>query len=96
MAMAGTTEFTVNLTVVSKADWDAERPGWMVSKRPPANTYGLGAGEQIRIGALVPVDDLNHDRWWTLDGRVPADEVAADVTAAIRDHAVPWLRSRMR
>lgn len=94
-ALAGAPTFTINLTFVGKADWDQERPSWMVSKRPPANTFGLGVGEQIRIGALVPVSDLDYDRWWTLDGRTPADEIAADVIAAVRDHALPWFRTRM-
>jgi hypothetical protein len=78
--------FTINLTVVSKAAWNAEWAGWTstIPERPSANTFG-GPGEQIRIGALVPVSELDHDRWWQLGGRVADEQVADEVIAAIRD-----------
>jgi hypothetical protein len=93
----GMAHFTVNLTVMSKAEYEAERAGWTLTMpaRPAANIFGSPPGEQIRIGALVPVSDSNHDRWWLLDGHVRPDSVANEVMGAIRDHAVPWLRSRM-
>jgi hypothetical protein len=63
-------------------------------ERPSANTYA-GPGEQIRIGALIPVSDLDWDRWWHLDGRVPPEAIAEEVLAAVRDHGLPWFRGRI-
>jgi hypothetical protein len=96
-AYLGAPEFTINLTFVSKAAWAAERAGWSLTipERPSANMFDQDPCEQIRIGALIPVSDLDHDRWWSLDGTTPPQEVADEVLAAIRDHALPWFRARM-
>lgn len=95
LARSGIVEFTVNLTVAEKAAWDATRARKLYyPKRPSANSSsGMDPAEVIRIGALVPVDEQMYDRWWTLNDE-NGDEVAREVIAAIRDHALPWLRSR--
>jgi hypothetical protein len=95
MARSGIVNFTVNLTVTEKSEWEATRKRKLYyPKRPsPNSSYGMNA-EVIRIGALLPVDEQTYDRWWTLDDD-NTEAVAAEVIAAIRDYAVPWLRSRM-
>lgn len=96
LARAGIVKFTMNLTVAEKAGWARARemdPTY--PEVPSANgSYGREA-EVIRIGHLIPLRKNDWDRWWTLDRRSSPDRVADEVLAAARDHAIPWLRSRV-
>lgn len=96
MARAGIVHFTVNLTFADKSAWAATRGAKLYyPERPSANSsYGMDA-EVIRIGELVPVAEDVLDRWWTLRQDHPPEQTAAEVVAAIRDHGLPWLRSRI-
>jgi hypothetical protein len=96
-ARAGIVKFTINLTVANKAAWDVMRTQklWYPA-RPPANSSsGMSPAEDIRIGSLIPVSATMHDRWWTIDDEHTSDEVADEVIAAVRDHGIPWLKSRV-
>ncbi|MBB3676654.1 DUF4304 domain-containing protein [Modestobacter versicolor] len=82
--------FTADLRVLSKALWAAEDvPAGRCPARPAATAdYGLGWFE--RVGALLPGSSGDH--WWSV---TPDDEpapLAADVLAALRDHALPAAR----
>jgi hypothetical protein len=83
---------------------------WYPAKPPANSSEGMDPAETIRIGRLIPVDDQMLDRWWTIHdnqerpygdlftviGSVgPPEQVANEVIAAIRDHGMPWLKSRI-
>jgi hypothetical protein len=85
--------FTINLTVVSKDDWEvsrADRPHR--ASTPQANALeGVPAWED-RIGMLMP-DRL--DRWWEVRAGQPTEQVAAEVVSAVREHALPETRRQI-
>ena len=81
--------FTINLMVVGKAAWEGarEQRRWL-SARPSPNTIAEHRYQQ-RIGHLIH----GRDHWWRLRGNGSNQtEVAAEVLAAIHDHAIPVLR----
>ena len=94
----GVVSFTMNLTVANKAAWHQTRLQELYYPATPSanSSYGMEPAEVIRIGHLIPVSDNLWDRWWTI-GRPSSspDRVAQEVIAATRDHALPWLRSRI-
>jgi hypothetical protein len=96
-AREGTVRFTVNLTVADKAAWARAREQKLYYPQAPSanSSGGMPPAEVIRIGHLIPVSDLQWDRWWAIGRRTPPDRVAQEVVAAVRDHGIPWLRSRM-
>jgi hypothetical protein len=110
LARDGIVSFTINLTAADKAAWDRQREQqlWYPAKPPATGAMGMHPAKTIRIGNLIPVDATLHDRWWTIDdGREhpyldllvdgpvgPPEQMADEVIAAVRDHGIPWLRSR--
>jgi hypothetical protein len=97
LARDGIVSFTINLTVAKKADWDRIRTQklWYPA-RPPANSSnGMPPAQVIRIGSLVPISPSMQDRWWTITHENTHDRVADEVIAAVRDHGIPWLKSRI-
>jgi hypothetical protein len=89
--------FTINLFVVSRADWvrEAARSSWLGSKPSPLSGSGGVVGEWARIGALLPtVDGRGGDTWWSLFRGVDPGPVQQDVLDDLRDYAVPWLKQR--
>jgi hypothetical protein len=79
--------FTVNVTAVSKADWDAvRRERSYLPEQPAANTFYGRFAWQSRIGRLLPA---GTDRWWEVRPGSNLDHVAADVIAAITEGAMP-------
>ncbi len=86
--------FTVNLMVVGKADWMATRTelDWLPVK-PSANAgYPVASQWVERIGILVD----GRDHWWSLDARgTMRDHVSREVVAAITNHGLPAMRTRM-
>lgn len=96
-AWDGIVSFTMNLTVANKAAWDQVRLQKLYYPAVPSanNSNGMEPAEVIRIGHLIPVSDSLWDRWWTIGPRSSPDRIAEEVVAATRDHALPWLRSRI-
>lgn len=85
--------FTVNLTCVAKAAWEAARETKGLSERPRPNVhYGLFA-PSTRIGALRPDlrPDLREDTWWDVRSGVATGPVADAVMHDIETHGLPWL-----
>lgn len=83
--------FTINLLVVSRAEWELlrqERPE--LSESPSANIYG-GVPDHERIGSLT---ESGQDLWWKVSAGMDGDEVAANVTEVLRDFGIPWLRAK--
>lgn len=82
-------EFTVNLSVISRAVW-AERASAAphLGQRPKPSTFYGSWAEQCRIGRLTPTGE---DLWWRLNrGDIPGP-VGEAVVSTLLDLAVPWL-----
>lgn len=79
--------FTVNLSVIDRADWERYREDWMPDVPGPTESWVVG--RQERLGMLMPDP---HDRWWRLRSGEPTSSLAAEVVAAIVDHGLPELR----
>lgn len=83
-------QFTINLSVIRREEWDeqiATKP--YLGKRPtPTVTYGAWA-VQARIGHLTPD---GADKWWRIVRGIDADPVRDDVLADVLSYGVPWLR----
>jgi hypothetical protein len=86
--------FTINLTVADKAMWAKRRADHLwLPERPSANTSYGGDIWQARIGQLMPE---RPDKWWRISPDTDVARLAAEFLAAIRDLALPAMRSRMR
>lgn len=82
--------FTINIAVVARDAWTAERESFF-PERPGANTrYGIGW--ETRIGDLIPG---NLDRWWTVQGGRATARIAGEVVSAIEQYALPAMVARM-
>jgi hypothetical protein len=85
-------EFTLNITVVGKDEWErARKKRPYLSAKPSANTGG-GVGWEERIGNLTPEKE---ERRWAVAADRPTEPVAGDVVGAIRDFALPAMRKRV-
>lgn len=83
--------FTLNCQVVSHSTWDAMRAerGYLGAK-PKPNTVAGSFVWWSRIGELLPEGE---DKWWSLrPGDDPAP-IAREVLQAVRDFALPAMRS---
>lgn len=85
-------QFTVNLRVTRRAQWQAAVAGspWL-GPRPSATAEG-GPGWDSRLGMLL---DPAVDRWWTLRSAADAPGVVDDVVHLVREVALPHLRARL-
>lgn len=84
-------KFTVNVRVVSNAEWAARRAE-LGRTGPPSPNAGSGAGWWARLGHLTPE---GRDRWWAIWGGFPTGEVAEGLVAAIRDYGLPAMREKI-
>jgi hypothetical protein len=88
-------EFTVNLTVVSRAAWAAafESHPW-IGEKPRPNVRAAMAEDEwhSRIGTLLA---SRRDRWWSVAADRPTEPVAREVVDVIRDVGLPAMRERM-
>jgi len=86
-------KFTMNLLVVGKSEWAAQREvnAWM-SAKPSPNVRSL-ARYQERIGALMK----GNDHWWRLAGD-GSNERSLDneILRVLEDLVAPALRREMR
>ena len=101
---ADSVKFTVNITVVAREIWEVWRKASPhLPARPHANvSYGPGSRQldpevragywQQRIGVLMPA---RNDYWWEIQADSDTTHVAQEVTAAIRDYAIPEVRRRV-
>ncbi|MBE1530803.1 DUF4304 domain-containing protein [Actinomadura algeriensis] len=91
---AETVKFTVNLSVIERDVWERARlVRGHLPERPSPNTGYVGLGWTERIGGVMaPCSD---EPWWTVRRGRPTAQVAAEVVAAIGDHALPALRGRI-
>ena len=91
---SGEVQFTINLTVVSKATWAAERASLPhLPERPAPNTrYGTFAWHR-RIGLLMP---LRRDHWWTVTATTELANLAAEVVRAVHVSGLPAIRAQLQ
>jgi Domain of unknown function (DUF4304) len=85
-------DFTVNVTVTDRDEWEharKERP--YLTARPSANV-GAGVGWEKRIADIVPAD---RDLIWTVIAGQPTEPVAGDVVSVLADHVIPAVRRRI-
>jgi uncharacterized protein DUF4304 len=86
-------QFTVNLLVASRLQWEAARAERRhLPERPSAGTiYGEPAAQE-RIGMVRPG---LADKWWRVYPGVDPAAVTTDVLQDVRDFAIPWLRKQV-
>jgi hypothetical protein len=86
-------QFTVNLLVASKAQWEAARAARpYLPERPSAGTVYGEPAVQERIG-MIHRD--RADKWWRLYAGVDETAVTDDVLHDVRDFAIPWLKQQV-
>jgi hypothetical protein len=85
--------FTVNLSIISRDEWDAQ-----VAVKPylgrlpsPNTTYGTWA-DQERIGKLRPD---GNDKWWRIMRGTDAGAARDDALFDLLTYGVPWLKARI-
>jgi hypothetical protein len=93
-------DFTVNVTVVSRSDWERGRqvrpqmpakPGanWDL---PPYIAADFGDYWNARLGHLMPG---GRDRWWTFNPNDTTDDLARAIVAEIEEFALPAILERI-
>jgi hypothetical protein len=86
-------KFTINLTVVSKDIWDAERVDRSyLSTKPTPNVQSGPFAWEKRIGSLMPD---RSDHWWSMSTARSIDPVVEDVLFAIQTYALPAMKEHM-
>jgi Domain of unknown function (DUF4304) len=84
-------KFTVNVRVVSDADWAAHVAETGDNDSPNPNTHE-GVGWWNRLGHLTP----ERKDWWTIWGGFPTEDVAKGLVTAIRDYGLPAMREQIK
>jgi Domain of unknown function (DUF4304) len=85
--------FTINVLVVSQADWDAARAeSPHLPKRPTPTTWWGTFVWQKRIGDLLPGDE---DLWWEIEAGADPGELADAIVWAVQDYALPAMRGQI-
>jgi hypothetical protein len=86
-------QFTVNLLVANRLQWEAARAARPhLPERPSAGTIYGGPAAQERIGMVQPD---RADKWWRIYPGVDPAAVTTDVLQHVRDFAIPWLRQQV-
>ena len=84
---------TANISAVSLAAWEEARQRWPhLPTRPSPNTAYGPFFWQKRVPNLLPTKSPN---WWRVSPHEDPTAVAADIVAAVRDYALPALRSEI-
>jgi Domain of unknown function (DUF4304) len=82
--------FTVNLSVVSRAEWALRSAAAPYLGRQPSPSFQYGSwADQARIGKLTPA---GGDKWWRIVRGVDSGPVLDDALADLMTYGVPWLR----
>lgn len=85
--------FTVNLSVISRTEWDVQKAARPSLGRQPTPTIHYGPwADQTRIGQLTPA---GADKWWRIIRGADIDPVRTDAQADLLNYAVPWLQARV-
>lgn len=88
-------KFTVNVTVVPKADWEAARAADPSLPEVPSAVVSHGPGSGVwhrRVGALVD----GHERWWTMhESGSKRELVAREVLSSISGVVIPAMVERL-
>jgi hypothetical protein len=86
-------QFTANLLVANRLQWEAARAERShLPQRPSAGTiYGEPAAHE-RVGRVQPD---RADKWWRIYPGVDPAPVTTDVLQDVRDFAIPWLRQQV-
>jgi hypothetical protein len=90
-------QFTVEVLVISHADWDTFRTG---NRDPQGNDWGPRPHVAAHYGPKGPwTERLGHlmgvgDRWWYVSPRRPTLPIAEEVTTDIQQYAIPEMRRR--
>lgn len=85
-------QFTINLCVVRKDEWNALRVEHPYYPAKPSGSTIYGSVRRTRIGSLV---DDGSDKWWRLYDGQDVASVAADVLTDLSDVGLPWLRNQV-
>jgi hypothetical protein len=86
--------FTVNLSVISRTEWEIQRAAKPYLGRQPTPTVQYGPwADQARIGQLTPA---GADKWWRIVRGADVEPVQADALADLLTYAVPWLKPRVK
>ena len=85
--------FTVNLSVIDRAEWDRQTTARPYMGKQPKPTFHYGSwADQARIGELTPA---GADKWWRIVRGADVKPVQADALTDLLTYAVPWLRRRV-
>lgn len=94
---ASSIEFTLNLTVASKAAWkEARNDRPHLPDRPSANTYYGDYVWQSRISALNRDGADGTEKWWRVKAGRDTARVAADVISVLERDAVPAMQDELK
>ena len=86
-------QFTVNLSVIGRAEWESQRAAkpYLGRQPKPCTLYGPWA-DQVRIGQLTPA---RGDKWWRIIRGADVEPVRADTLADLLKYGVPWIKKRV-
>lgn len=86
--------FTLNVSVVTKDEWDQIRASFGGGKRPgPTLDYMTPGFYWKRVGMLLPQPG---DVWWNVDGQTDVTRLGADLVKLAETYAVPEIAARIR
>lgn len=86
--------FTINVMVVPRSDWDSFRSQSPSSPaRPTPNAHYSREIGGVRIGTLDRVN--SRDKWWTLQPGSNLEPIEADVLHDVDTWALPWMRAQI-
>jgi hypothetical protein len=89
---SGEIRFTVNLSVISRAEWARQSAAQPYSGKRPTPTVQYGPwADQRRIGQLTP---SGEDKWWRIIRGADVDPVRIDALSDLMTYGVPWLQER--
>jgi len=85
-------KFTINLYVVSKAEWEATRQDRSYLPAKPTANVHWPVGWVKRIGYLMP---QGQDYWWSVDSTTNLQGLVSEVVEAICNKAVPAMQEQI-
>jgi hypothetical protein len=81
-------KFTVNLTVMSKVDWELVRGSYSGSGARPAPTANYAEGWWDRLGKYTP---RHGDKWWKVNARTDVATLGKEVSDLVATYGLPVL-----
>jgi hypothetical protein len=85
--------FTVNLSVITRAEWESQKAAKpYLGRRPTPITHCGPWADQVRIGQLTPV---GGDKWWRIVRGADVEPVQADALADLLTYGLPWMKARV-